>query len=129
MGGWIGDSSVSEAFISNFPQFIQNQMFIDGQYYHPTFLYESSWNLLVLVILLWIRRRDWIKQGEVFLSYLVMYSVGRFFIEGMRTDSLMLTDMIRVAQFISILIIIGAASLVYWRRKQLGKKEAFVTSK
>lgn len=119
---------VSEAFISSFPQFIQNQMFMDGQYYHPTFLYESLWNLLVLAILLWIRRQDWIKQGEVFLSYLMMYSMGRFFIEGLRTVSLMLTDTIRIAQFISKLIIVGVVSLFYRRRKQLRKKEAFVTS-
>jgi phosphatidylglycerol:prolipoprotein diacylglycerol transferase len=111
---------VSEAFISMFPQFIQTQMFIDGQFYHPTFLYESLWNLLVLAILLVLRRQNWIKRGEVFLSYLMMYSVGRFFIEGMRTDSLMLTDTIRMAQFISILIIIGAALLIFWRRKQTG---------
>jgi phosphatidylglycerol:prolipoprotein diacylglycerol transferase len=110
---------VSESFISLFPQFIQTQMFINGQYYHPTFLYESLWNLLVLGILLLIRRQDWIKRGEVFLSYLMMYSVGRFFVEGMRTDSLMLTDSIRMAQFISVLIILSAASLLYWRRKQM----------
>jgi phosphatidylglycerol:prolipoprotein diacylglycerol transferase len=119
---------VSEAFISIFPQFIRNQMLIDGQYYHPTFLYESLWNLLVLAILLWIRRQDWIKRGEVFLSYLMMYSMGRFFIEGIRTDSLMLTDTIRMAQFISILIIVGTASLFYWRRKQLGEKETSLNS-
>jgi phosphatidylglycerol:prolipoprotein diacylglycerol transferase len=110
---------VSESFISLFPQFIQTQMFINGQYFHPTFLYESLWNLLVLGILLWIRRQAWIKRGEVFLSYLMMYSVGRFFVEGMRTDSLMLTDSIRMAQFISVLILLGAASLLYWRRKQM----------
>jgi phosphatidylglycerol:prolipoprotein diacylglycerol transferase len=113
---------VSEAFISIFPQFIQSQMFINGQYYHPTFLYESLWNLLVLVILLVLRRQNWVKRGEVFLSYLMMYSVGRFFIEGMRTDSLMLTDTIRVAQFIGIVIIVGATLLIYWRRRKLTKK-------
>lgn len=109
---------VSEAFISVFPQFIQNQMFINGQYYHPTFLYESLWNLLVLAILLVLRRQNWMRRGEVFLSYLMMYSVGRFFVEGMRTDSLMLTESIRVAQFIGVVIIVGAALLIYWRRRQ-----------
>jgi phosphatidylglycerol:prolipoprotein diacylglycerol transferase len=113
---------VSEAFISIFPQFIQNQMFINGQFYHPTFLYESLWNLLVLVILLVIRRQNWIRRGEVFLSYLMMYSVGRFYIEGMRTDSLMLSDTIRVAQFIGIVIFVGAALLIYWRRRQSSKR-------
>jgi phosphatidylglycerol:prolipoprotein diacylglycerol transferase len=109
---------VSEAFISIFPQFIQAQMFIGEQYYHPTFLYESIWNLLVLAVLLVLRRQNWINRGEVFFSYLMMYSIGRFFIEGMRTDSLMLTDTIRVAQFISVLIFVGATLLILWRRKQ-----------
>jgi phosphatidylglycerol:prolipoprotein diacylglycerol transferase len=112
---------VSEAFISVFPQFIQNQMFINGQFYHPTFLYESLWNLLVLAILLVLRRQNWMRRGEVFLSYLMMYSVGRFFIEGMRTDSLMLTDTIRVAQFIGVVIFVGAALLIYWRRRKSQK--------
>jgi phosphatidylglycerol:prolipoprotein diacylglycerol transferase len=114
--------SVSEAFISIFPSFIQTQMFIDGQYFHPTFLYESLWNLVVLAILLWVRRQTWIKRGEVFLSYLMMYSLGRFFIEGMRTDSLMLTDMIRMAQFISVVILFGTAFLLLWRRKRRTSK-------
>jgi phosphatidylglycerol:prolipoprotein diacylglycerol transferase len=111
---------VSESFISIFPQFIQTQMFIDGQYYHPTFLYESMWNLLVFAALLFLRRQDWIKRGEIFLSYLMMYSIGRFFVEGLRTDSLMLTDTIRMAQFISVLIVAGAAFLIFWRRKRMG---------
>jgi phosphatidylglycerol:prolipoprotein diacylglycerol transferase len=119
---------VSESFISLFPQFIQAQMFINGQYYHPTFLYESLWNLLVLGILLWIRPQPWLKRGEVFLSYLMMYSVGRFFVEGMRTDSLMLTDSIRMAQFISIVILVGAAILIFWRRKQAGEHQRTMTT-
>jgi phosphatidylglycerol:prolipoprotein diacylglycerol transferase len=115
---------VSEAFISSFPSFIQAQMFIEGQYYHPTFLYESLWNLVVLGILLWVRRQPWIKRGEVFLSYLMMYSLGRFFIEGMRTDSLMLTDTIRMAQFISVLILLGAAFLLFWKRNRKTRQSA-----
>lgn len=98
------------------PQFIINQMYIDGQYYHPTFLYESIWNVIVFIILISLRRLK-LKVGELFLSYLALYSVGRFFIEGMRTDSLMLTDTLRMAQVISILLIIGAISLFIYRRK------------
>jgi phosphatidylglycerol:prolipoprotein diacylglycerol transferase len=70
------------------PDFIVNQMNISGVYYHPTFLYESVWNLAVLVLLLVIRRKFAIRSGELFLSYLGLYSIGRFFIEGLRTDSL-----------------------------------------
>ncbi|TQS74803.1 prolipoprotein diacylglyceryl transferase [Ornithinibacillus gellani] len=112
---------ISEAAYQNFhqylPDFIMNQMCIDGVMYYPTFLYESFWNLLVFIFLLVLRRKNPLR-GEVFLSYVMTYSVGRFFIEGMRTDSLYIHGTnIRMAQFISILIIVGAAALLIYRRK------------
>lgn len=112
---------ISEAAYQNFhqylPDFIMNQMCIDGVMYYPTFLYESFWNLLIFIFLLVLRRKNPLR-GEVFLSYVMTYSVGRFFIEGMRTDSLYIHGTnIRMAQFISILIIVGAAALLIYRRK------------
>ena len=107
---------VSEEFISKFPLFIQKGMFIDGQYYHPTFLYESVWNLAVFFFLLGLSRRK-LPQGCVFFSYLALYSVGRLFIEGLRTDSLMLGPL-RVAQLVSLLLIFVGAVGVYWKIKQ-----------
>src|SRR5699024_3144400 len=89
----------------NLPEFIINQMYIDGQYYHPTFLYESMWNIFGFVILLFLRKTK-LKMGELFLSYVIWYSIGRFFIEGLRTDSLMLTETLRMAQVTSILLIV-----------------------
>ncbi|SCG83200.1 phosphatidylglycerol:prolipoprotein diacylglycerol transferase [Proteiniborus sp. DW1] len=89
---------------------------IDGQRVHPTFLYESLWNFLVFLFLMWYRRKKKV-EGEVFLLYLALYSVGRFFIEGLRTDSLMLGQ-IRVAQLISIaIIIVCAITFVVFRKK------------
>lgn len=82
---------VSETFLRHtlhLPNFIVNQMKIGDLYYHPTFLYESVWNFIVLVLLLFLRRQTFMRVGEVFLSYLMFYSIGRFFIEGLRTDSL-----------------------------------------
>jgi phosphatidylglycerol---prolipoprotein diacylglyceryl transferase len=114
-------TEVSRTFLESMflPDFIIDQMFIDGSYYHPTFLYESVWNVIGFVILITIRRKiSKLKQGEMFLSYLIWYSSGRFFIEGMRTDSLMLTDSTRVAQLISLLIIGIAIFLMYYRRKK-----------
>lgn len=70
------------------PNFIVNQMYINGFYYHPTFLYESLWNLIGLALLLILRRQNLHRIGELFLSYFIWYSLGRFFIEGLRTDSL-----------------------------------------
>ncbi|BBP92511.1 hypothetical protein BsIDN1_61290 [Bacillus safensis] len=97
------------------PEFIINQMYIDGTYYHPTFLYESLWNLAGVVILILLRRTS-LRRGEIFLSYLIWYSIGRFFIEGMRTDSLMLTEHLRIAQMISIAIFVVAVLLIFFRR-------------
>lgn len=56
------------------------------------------------------------RRGELFLSYVIWYSIGRFFIEGMRTDSLMLTETVKMAQVISILLILSAIALIIYRR-------------
>ncbi|WP_125152524.1 prolipoprotein diacylglyceryl transferase [Clostridium rectalis] len=92
---------VGYEYISKFPHFIQEGMFMNGNYYNPTFLYESVWNLIVCIILLIILRKTK-KRGITFFTYIGLYSLGRFFIEGLRTDSLMF-GFIRVAQFISII--------------------------
>jgi phosphatidylglycerol:prolipoprotein diacylglycerol transferase len=108
---------VSEAFISKFPEFIQKQMFIQGQYVHPTFLYESVWNIFVFFILI-ISRTKKKFDGQIALMYLVLYSVGRFFIEGLRTDSLMIGPL-RTAQLISlVLIVVSVIGMVYLSRRK-----------
>lgn len=84
---------------------------LDGVRYiqvHPTFLYESLWNVCILAIMLW-----WIKRkqfdGQVFLIYLFGYGIGRFWIEGLRTDSLMFFGTgLRVSQVLAILMAAGA---------------------
>ena len=100
------------------PERVPWAMWIDGAYRHPTFLYESLWNLLIFGFLLWFRRRPGLKQGEVLLSYFILYSAGRFLIESFRTDSLMLGPL-RVAQVISIALIGGALLLIWYRRRQV----------
>ena len=94
---------VSRAFLESIhiPTFIIDGMFIKGQYYHPTFLYESIFNLLILIFILCIRRSKYMKTGTVLSTYLMGYGLLRFFIESMRTDSLMLGSL-RVAQLVSI---------------------------
>lgn len=102
---------VSEKFISYFPEFIQRGMFIGDQYYHPTFLYESIWNIIVFIILMVLSRKN-LKRGSIFYLYIILYSLGRFFIEGLRTDSLMIGPL-RMAQVISIIfMIVGIALLI-----------------
>jgi phosphatidylglycerol---prolipoprotein diacylglyceryl transferase len=95
------------------------------EYVHPTFLYESLWNLLVFALLIWLfvkdNRHHHLKAGSIFLVYLVAYSIGRFAIEGLRTDSLMFGSL-RMAQMISLVGIgIGSIGLswLYLRRRSL----------
>ncbi|KAF1305504.1 prolipoprotein diacylglyceryl transferase [Candidatus Enterococcus willemsii] len=101
------------------PNFIINNMYIEGAYRQPTFLYESVWNVIGFVLLLFLRKKTGLlKQGEVFLSYILWYSFGRMFIEGMRTDSLYLFSSIRVSQLLSLLLFIDGWIVLIWRRKK-----------
>ncbi len=105
---------VSQEFIQRFPAFIQEGMLINGQHYHPTFLYESVWNILVgilLIFLFWKRKKH--HEGTILAWYMILYSIGRFFIEGLRTDSLYVGGL-RTAQVISILMAgLGVLYLAY----------------
>ena len=114
---------VSRQFLENLmlPDFIIDQMYIQGAYHHPTFLYESLWNLAGFGLLLLLRKVN-LRQGEVFLTYVIWYSIGRYFIEGLRTDSLMLFGEFRMAQLLSLILIMGGIILLIVRRK-LGYSE------
>lgn len=140
---------VSESFLRNslhLPNFIVDQMNIQGTFYHPAFLYESLWNVVGLCVLLWLRRRPFLRAGELFFSYFIWYSIGRFFIEGIRTDSLDFTGPtwlaslvnalwspmtvvfepgvmtyggnIRFSQLLALLLVIGMAIVIIVRRKK-----------
>ncbi|ANS76297.1 prolipoprotein diacylglyceryl transferase [Paenibacillus yonginensis] len=128
------------------PAFIVNQMNVNGVYHHPTFLYESLWNLVGLIILLVLRRQKFLRAGELFFSYFIWYSIGRFFIEGLRTDSLAFQGSdalaafvnglwkpmewfgfehgaldpmygnVRISQLLAILFVVVAVVLIVWRR-------------
>ncbi len=78
---------------------------VDGVKVHPTFLYESLWNFMVFWVLLWIDKKYKKFDGQIFLLYGILYSIARFFIEGMRTDSLMFFNL-RIAQIVSLAIIL-----------------------
>lgn len=124
---------VTRTFLENLhlPNFIIEQMYIKDpvtggyQYYHPTFLYESLWNFLGFITLLIFRRKLPVKRGDIFLIYLIWYSVGRFFVEGLRTDSLMLFGMLRAAQVVSLVFILVAVVLFIVRRKKGYAKERY----
>jgi phosphatidylglycerol---prolipoprotein diacylglyceryl transferase len=87
-------------------------------YYHPTFLYESLWDLAVFGLLITLFFRDLkgrppLKTGTLFLTYLVAYSAGRIWIEGLRTDSLMLGPL-RIAQVVSLVGMTFGVSGLIW---------------
>ena len=84
---------------------------VDGMKVHPTFLYESLWNLGVFLILIYYRKKKK-ADGEIFLLYGILYSLGRFWIEGMRTDSLMFMGM-RAAQLLSVAVIVVFSIILY----------------
>ncbi len=92
--------------------------YADFAYFHPTFLYESLWDLIVFGLLLTLffrglKRKPRLKVGTLFLVYLVTYSLGRLWIEGLRTDSLMLGPL-RMAQVVSLVgISLGLAGLAW----------------
>lgn len=91
---------------------------IDGKTVHPTFLYESIWSFMVFFFLVWFRNRHHKFDGQIFALYMILYSTARFFIEGLRTDSLYLGNF-RVAQLVSLaLVITGIVLLSYLRKKK-----------
>ena len=103
------------------PSFIINGMYISGKYRQPTFLYESVWNLIGFIVLLIFRRREYTKVGQTTGLYFMWYSVGRFIIESMRSDSLMLGSF-KIAQTMSVLLfILGIFLFIYYK---LIKKES-----
>lgn len=97
------------------PIFIINGMYISGKYRQPTFLYESLWDLIGFIILLIFRRREYTKVGQITGLYFMWYSVGRFIIESMRTDSLMFGSF-KIAQIVSILLfVLGILLFIYYK--------------
>lgn len=137
------------------PPFIIEQMNIQGVYYHPTFLYESLWTLVGFGLLLLLRRIN-PRRGEIFFTYLIWYSLGRFFIEGLRMDSLtfsgpewlasfinglwapmkmvfepgmMMDGNIRIAQLVSLTLILFGILLIVLRRVRGLAREPYYNKK
>lgn len=92
------------------PGFIIKGMNINGIYYTPTFFYESLWCIIGFVILILVRRAKYIKVGQLTSIYMMWYGLGRFFIEAMRTDSLMILGF-KIAQIVSLIFIVVGAAL------------------
>ncbi len=99
------------------PETFRPEQYVDFSYFHPTFLYESLWNFAGFLFLVYLSRRFTHSRGVIVCSYLLWYSFGRFFIEGLRTDSLYLGPL-RAAQVISIaLFLTGLLGLIFLCKK------------
>lgn len=97
---------------------------IDGQKYHPTFLYESIGNVIIFIILLNFFKKKQTRFGQTSALYLIFYGVLRFFVEGLRTDSLWWGP-IRVAQLVSVVfIIVGILIFIIQARKYKNQEES-----
>ena len=109
---------VSESFYAHWPSFIADKMFIDGAYRMPTFFFESVCNLTGWLLIYFVYRKvSKPKRGDMVYAYLMWYGVTRFFIEGLRTDSLMIGPL-RMAQLTSIVfLVIGVAGTLGLFRK------------
>lgn len=92
--------------------------FMDQAYYHPTFLYESSLNILGVILLIWLGRRffTWLKPGDLFLVYLIYYPVVRIFMEMLRLDSSMVGSF-NANQALMVVVAAAAALIFWWRHR------------
>lgn len=110
--------SAAPAWLVNLmPGFLKAGMTINGTVMHPTFLYESVWNLVVFGLLIAYFRRNR-APGTTFALYLILYDVGRFVIESIREDSSFIFGTVRTAQFTAVLLaVIGAVLFAYLTRR------------
>lgn len=113
-GGVVERSFLESLYL---PNWIIEQMNVQGFYHHPTFLYESMWNIVGLIVLLLLRKVN-LLRGEIFLIYVMWYSFGRYFVEGLRTDSLYIGPL-RTAQMVSLIALVIAVIVMIYRRKKM----------
>ncbi len=106
-------TSLEELKEQQIPMFIINGMYILGEYRQPTFFYESTWCLSGFLAMLIIRKYKYLKRGQLTGFYLFWYGFGRFLIESMRTDALMLGSL-KMAQIVSIVFIIVGIILFFY---------------
>ena len=98
--------------------------FADATAFHPTFLYESIWDVLVCLALLWVARRfaDRLKDGDILLLYVSLYSVGRFFVEALRVDPAFLIGNFRGNLFVASILALTFALIFFLRHSAPRKR-------
>ena len=134
IGRW-GNFINREAFGAQTEIFCRMGLTVPGfetLYVHPTFLYESLWNILGLIVLhIWSKKGKRKYDGQIFWLYILWYGLGRAWIEGLRSDSLYIgsTD-IRVSQLLAIVsAVVSLVILIINARKQHGPEDMFVNAR
>ncbi len=94
--------------------------FVPGTLFHPTFLYELAWNLAGAVLLVWLERRLRLGHGQVFWMYVVVYTVGRVWVELLRIDPAEMVGPFRLNVWTSIIVALGALVALAVSRKRFG---------
>lgn len=124
---WFGGKNYLLARVNNgniTQEMIDHVLVVNGKEFiqvHPTFLYESAWNLIVLLVIFTYRRKKKF-DGELFAMYLWGYGLGRVWIEALRTDSLMLPGVnFRASQLLAALCVIAASVFIIYKRIQISK--------
>lgn len=94
--------------------------YLNVEYYHPLFLYESLWNLMNLFLLIWISRRfaGSLKNGDIFLTYLVVYPLGRFLLDFLRLDA-SLVGGLNINQTVMAVVVVCAGAALYLRHRKV----------
>lgn len=85
----------------------------NNDYFHPLFFYESLWNVFIMAFLLWVARRfaKWLKPGDIFLGYLILYAIGRFSLEFLRLDASQVGGINFNQTFMVVVMILGGIVL------------------
>lgn len=113
-------SPAPQWLIDLMPGFLREGMTINGIVMHPTFLYESVWNVLTFFVLYAFHRKK-PAPGVIFSLYLILYNAGRFVIEAIREDSSFIFGWIRVAQLTALLLILAGLGLLLYHLKRANK--------
>lgn len=116
---WRMNGTVADSYLNSLPEALD----LSKWGVHPAFLYESLWDIALFFFLIWFRKKKKL-EGEVLFLYLIGYGIGRFMIEGLRTDSLYLGSF-RVSQLLSALLVVVFALLFILRRVKEARKEDY----
>lgn len=125
-GNFINQEAFGNVITDPSLQFFPAAVYIDnlGEWHQATFFYESSWNIALLGVILLLSRGK-AKDGVLLSAYFIGYGIGRFLIEGLRTDSLYIIPGIRVSQLLSLLLIAVGMLLLILNRKGILKTKSY----